>query len=334
MTLADVIALVLGVSLTAYAVLAGADFGAGILDLLAGRSSPDRALIAHTIGPLWEANHVWLIFSITILFSAFPPAFAALGTALPAPLTLAPVAIVLRGVAFALRSSPGASTPSQARLGRLFGTMSVTAPLLFGMVAGGLAQASTTRQRGPTGALAIPWTSVFSVIIGVLAVAVCALLAATFMALRLARAGDRAPAEHFRARGLRAAVTVLIFSVVALGVASWNAPAFSHRLTTAGLPLVVLGSSAAVVSIYALVRRRYALARGAVVTVGVSLVWGWLIAQSPHLIGTALTIRTAAATPPALAAVGIAGGMVLLTVTPAIYLLFRVSARPIPEVTP
>jgi cytochrome d ubiquinol oxidase subunit II len=341
MGLPDLMALVLGLSLTAYAIFAGADFGAGILDLLAGHRTSDRAAIARTIGPLWEANHVWLIFSITILFSAFPAASAALGTALLAPLTLALLAIVLRGVAFGLRSSAGAGTPSQIRLSGLFGGASVAAPFLFGLVAGALAQASTA-IRPASGAVPpipasgavppIPWTGLFAVSVGALAVALCAQLAASFMALRLGRAGDAGPAERFRRRGLQAGGAVLVLSVLALGAASWKAPALWHRLTTAALPIIILGLAASAVSLLALARRRYSLARGATVAVGGALTWGWLTAQSPHLIGTALTIHTAAATPAALTAVAIAGGFVLVTVLPAMYLLFRVSARPLPEV--
>src|ERR1700751_2494425 len=138
MSLPAVIALALGLSLTAYAVLAGADFGAGALDLLAGKRSSDHEAIAAGIGPVWEANHVWLIFSITILFSAFPPAISALGTALLAPFTIALLAIVLRGAALGLRSSQDQGTPAYARLGLLFGAASLIAPFAFGMVAGGL----------------------------------------------------------------------------------------------------------------------------------------------------------------------------------------------------
>src|ERR1700683_2860103 len=130
MRLPALIAIGLGFALTAYAVLAGADFGAGILDLISGRSPEQRTALARTIGPLWEANHVWLIFTITILFSAFPTGFAALGTALLAPFTLALMAIVVRGVAFSLRS--GAAPPARIErlLGRAFGAASLVAPLL------------------------------------------------------------------------------------------------------------------------------------------------------------------------------------------------------------
>src|SRR6185312_8665571 len=117
-SLPALIAVLLGAALTAYGTLAGADFGAGILDLLAPRRPTERQSIAAAIGPVWEANHVWLIFSITILFSAFPAAFSALGTALLAPLTVALLAIVLRGAALGVRGNPAGSQPSDARLGR------------------------------------------------------------------------------------------------------------------------------------------------------------------------------------------------------------------------
>src|SRR6185312_10811421 len=117
MSLPSLIAIGVGFALTAYAVLAGADFGAGILDLSSGHSPEQRTALARTIGPLWEANHVWLIFSITILFSAFPTAFAALGTALLAPFTVALLAIVLRGAALGVRSSHEQGSSGYARLG-------------------------------------------------------------------------------------------------------------------------------------------------------------------------------------------------------------------------
>jgi cytochrome d ubiquinol oxidase subunit II len=332
MSLPDLMAMILGLALTAYAVFAGADFGAGILDLLSGHSASERAAIARAIGPLWEANHVWLIFSITILFSAFPAAFAALGASLLAPLTLALLAIVLRGVAFGLRSGPGAHSRSQARLGRLFGAASLAAPFLFGLTAGGLAQVSSS-GAAPSAVPSIPWTGLFAIIVGALAAALCAQLAASFMALTLARSDQSVLAQRFRIRGLQGGGAVLILSVLALSAAGWKAPALSHRLTTAALPIVLPGLAATVVSVYALGRRRYLVARVAGVVSGAAVIWGWIVAQSPHLIGTRLTVQTAAATPAALAAIAIAGGIVLLLVLPAMCLLFGVFGRPVPEVT-
>src|ERR1700761_8359887 len=140
MSLPALIALILGLSLTAYALFAGAAFGAGILDLLARHRDAERGAIAATIGPVWEANHVWLIFSITILFSAFPRAFSAIGTGLLAPFTMALLAIVIRGVALGMRGSAESAEsaePSHQRLSTVFGLASVVAPFAFGTVAGG-----------------------------------------------------------------------------------------------------------------------------------------------------------------------------------------------------
>jgi cytochrome d ubiquinol oxidase subunit II len=331
MDLPDLIAIGLGLCLTAYAVFAGADFGAGILDLTFGKSPQQRTAIASTIGPLWEANHVWLIFSITILFSAFPIAFAALGTALLGPFTLALLAIVARGVAFGLRAEPGGQARSERLLGRAFGAGSVAAPLLFGASAAALAQETSSAHRS-AGALALPWTGVFAGTTGLLAVALCAHLAASFMAMRLERAGQPGSAEHFRRRGLQTGASVLALSLLALILAAWKAPALWHRLSTAALPMVGIGLLATLISLYALARRRYRLARDATMLAAAAIMWGWIIAQSPRLIGT-LTVHSAAATHAALTALAIAGGAVLLAVLPAFYLLYALFGRVLPEVT-
>lgn len=332
MSLAALIALILGLSLTAYAVLAGADFGAGILDLLAGQAAGGRATIAATIGPLWEANHVWLIFSITILFAAFPAAFSALGTALLAPFTIALLAIVVRGAALGLRASPGARDRSQVLLGRLFGTASFVAPFAFGLVAGGVAKASGTASAGRRTVPAIPWTSPLALVTGGLAVVLCSLLAATFLALRLARSAPVGAAEPFRRRALQSAVGALALMVLALITTAASAPALWHRLIGVALPVVITGMTAVAAALLALALRRYLIARAAGVLTGVALVWGWFVAQAPNLVGPRLTVHTTAASHAALAAIGIAAGIVLVLVIPATYLLFTVFARPLPEV--
>lgn len=333
MSLPALIATILALSLTAYAVFAGADFGAGILDLFAGDHGADREAIAASIGPVWEANHVWLIFSITLLFSAFPAAFSALGTVLLAPLTVALLAIVLRSVALALRSNPGAHTRSQVLLSRLFGVASLIAPFAFGAVAGGLAQAAGTGRVSAGAVPSIPWTSPFALVVGALAAALCSQLAASFVALKVARSDERELAERFRRRGLQSGACVLLLGLVAPAAAALAAPALWDRLTGAALPALVLGVFAIVLSLAALATRRYTLARGASLAVGAAVLWGWFVAQEPHLIGIGLTIHTAAATHPALIAIAVAGGIVLLLVLPAMYLLFSVFSRPPLEVS-
>jgi cytochrome d ubiquinol oxidase subunit II len=333
MSLPALIAIGLGFALTAYAVLAGADFGAGILDLISGHSPEQRSALARTIGPLWEANHVWLIFSITILFSAFPTGFAALGTVLLVPFTLAVMAIVVRGAAFGLRAEAADRKARSAKLlGWAFGAGSVAAPLLFGACAAALAQVSSSDHGAPT-VSSLPWTGLFAVIVGLLAVSLCAHLAGTFVTYRLKDTGQTALADRFRRRGLQTGTAVLALSVLALLTSAWKAPALWHRLSTAALPLLVIGVLAAILSLYALARRRDLLARGAaVLTVG-AIIWGWLIAQSPRLIGTRLTIHTAAATHPALIAIAVAIAAVLITVLPAFYLLYILFAHPSTEIT-
>jgi cytochrome d ubiquinol oxidase subunit II len=332
MSLADLIAIGLGFALTAYAIFAGADFGAGILDLTCRKEPEQRAALARTIGPLWEANHVWLIFSITILFSAFPAAFAALGTVLLAPFTLALMAMVVRGVAFGLRANPGGQARSDRLLGGAFGAASVAAPLLFGASAAAVAVVSTPARATATPA-SVPWTGLFAALVGLLAVALCAHLAATLMTTRLQRTRQLGLADRFRRRGLQTGTSVLGLSVLALLAAGWKAPAVWHRLTTTALPLLAMGLVATFVSLAALWRRRYMLARGATLLSGGVILWGWLIAQSPRLIGTHLTIDSAAATAPALTALAVAGALVLVAVLPAFYLLYVLFARPSPEVT-
>src|SRR4029077_11842417 len=236
MSLPAVIALALGLSLTAYAVLAGADFGAGALDLLAGTRSSDHEAIAATIGPVWEANHVWLIFSITILFSAFPTAFSALGTALLAPFTVALLAIVLRSVALGLRSSAGTDARTQALLDRLFGAASLVAVLAFGTVAGGLAAVSSAPRSLSAPVPHVPWSGSFALLTGVLGAALCAQLASSFVALRLGRSGEQKLAERFRRRGLQSGACVLLLIVATAAVAATTAPSVWHRLIGPALP--------------------------------------------------------------------------------------------------
>jgi cytochrome bd ubiquinol oxidase subunit II len=326
-SLPALIALLLGLSLTAYALFAGADFGAGILDLFAGNRPADREAIAATIGPVWEANHVWLIFSITILFSAFPAAFSALGTALLAPLTIALLAIVLRSVALGLRASPGITARARAMLSRLFGVASLIAPFMFGAVAGALAAASD-QHLGSARVLHIPWTGSFALVIGALAAALCAQLCASFVALGMVRSGEDRLAERFRIGGLRSGACVVLLGLAALAVAAATAPGVWHRLLAPALPLVIAGIGAGAMSLLALWRRWYLLARGASLLTGAAVLWGWFVSQAPHLIGPRLTIHNAAATHAALSAIAIASGVVLLLVLPAMYLLFAVFARP------
>jgi cytochrome d ubiquinol oxidase subunit II len=331
MSLPALLALILGGSLTAYAVLAGADFGAGILDLRS--DSADRESIAASIGPLWEANHVWLIFSITILFSAFPRAFSAVGTGLLAPFTVALVAIVVRGVALGLRGSAGNASRSHRRLSAVFALASVLAPFALGTVAGGLARAAVTAPRHGTAAPAIPWSGPVALTTGVLAVALCARLAAGFVTLRCARSGQAAATERFRRRAIASGVAVLSAMAIALVTIAATAPSLWHRLSGVALPIVAAGVAAELLALSAAAGRRYLIARAAGVVAAGAVLWGWFVAQAPRLIGPRLTVDAAAATHPALVAVAVSVGAVLVAVVPATVLLFSLFDRPALEVS-
>src|SRR5579864_549383 len=139
--MATAIALVALVSLNAYVLLAGADFGGGVWDLLATgpRRAQQRALIAEAIGPIWEANHVWLILVIVVLFTGFPPAFAAIGTSLHIPVTLLLIGIVLRGSSFIFRAYGGEAAAQKRNWGRVFAASSLITPVWLGVIVGSLA---------------------------------------------------------------------------------------------------------------------------------------------------------------------------------------------------
>lgn len=215
----------------------------------------------------------------------------------------------------------------------VFGVASVAAPFASGLVAGGLAQVSSGARAASSPVPPIPWTGLFAVIVGVPAVAICAQLGASFVTHTLTRSGQAVMADHFRRRALQAGSSVLALSVVARGSASWESTRALASADHCRAATCDPGASSDHGVAACARRRRYSLARGANVIATGALMWGWLIAQSPRLIGTHLTIDTAAAAPPALTAVAIAVGIVLLLVLPAVYLLFGVFARPLPEVT-
>ncbi len=233
--------------------------------------------------------------------------------------------------------------PRRARQHRVFaaqrpasqpsvGLASLIAPFAFGTIAGGLAEASFTVPSRGTEASAIPWSSPFTLVVGVLAVAVCAQLAAGFVTLRCTSSGQPAAAERFCARALRSAVAVLLLMLLALMVAALSAPALWHRLVGVALPAVVGGLAAETLALVALARRSHRVAHAAGVGSAVLLLWGWFIAQAPHIAGPRLTLHTAAAAHPALVAAALAVGAVLVVVIPAFLFLFTLFSRPVLEV--
>jgi len=245
MNLANTLLGLVWLGVTAYALLGGADFGAGIWDLLAGgarRGQRQRDLIAHSIGPVWEANHVWLIFVIVLLWTAFPTVFAAVMSTMYIPLTLAALGIIARGAAFAFRKASD-QLGQQRLFGATFALSSVLTPFFLGTVAGGIASGRVPLGLA-AGNLLTSWWNPTSVLGGTIAVGTVAYLAATYLCADATREGQYQLAEAFRRRAL---TTGLVLGAVALGgiaVLHADAPYLFDGLTHRALPLVVVSAVA------------------------------------------------------------------------------------------
>ena len=325
--LPDALAAILALSLNAYVLFGGADFGGGVWDLLASgpRRGRQREVIAHAIGPIWEANHVWLILAIVLTFSCFPPVYARLGTVLHIPLTLMLVGIVLRGSAFTFRTYDSRHDAAQRRWGRIFASASLITPVLLGVSIGAVAsgQVGRTLQGTFTEQFVTPWLTPFAFSVGLLTLTLFAFLAAVFLTLE---SKDRELCEDFRRRALGAGVAVFFASALVLVLSSDAAPLVRNGLTRSpwALPLHLATGVSAVVVLVALWYRQYRLARLAV-GLQVSLIfWGWPLAQYPFLLPPDFTIANTAAPESTLRltlVVLAVGGAFLL---PSLWYLFRV----------
>jgi len=325
---AEVLLALMWTGVTAYALFGGADFGAGFWDLTAGgpdRGSAQRALIEHAIGPVWEANHVWLIFVLVVLWTGFPDAFAAIASSLYVPLTLVAVGVILRGAGFAFRKAVTGVTLERL-FGATFAASSVITPFFLGAVAGAVASG-----RVPAGiARAHPIRSFLnptSVLGGVLAVVVCAYLAAVYLTADARRAGDPALVEAFRRRALASGVVAGGVVLGGIAVLHADAPELFDGLTGRGRPLVAASAVAGLVSLGCVWRRRFVAARLSAAAAVTAVLWGWAAGQYPYVLEGELTIRQAAADPVALRAVLLALAVGAVLVIPSLVALFAVAQR-------
>ena len=317
---------VLVVVLMIYTLTGGADFGGGVWDLFASgpRADRQRTTIGKAIGPIWEANHVWLIILIVLLFVCFPKAFAILSTALHLPLTLCLFGIVLRGSAFVFRKY---DPDNREAWRRVFAIASLVTPMMLGMTlaatSGGYIRIDQQgRWMHQDGYLAT-WLQPFPFMAGLLAVALCALLAAVYL---LGETDDADLREDFRRRALTAAVAVGILAFATLGVALSNAPHFGWRLSGSAwaIPFQLLAGATALSVFACLWLRRNTAAKFAVGAQAVVMLSGWALAQFPYLIVPGISIADAAASEKILAMTFwiLAGGMPLLL--PSFFYLYRV----------
>jgi cytochrome d ubiquinol oxidase subunit II len=315
-------------ALCLYFLLAGADFGGGVWDLLATgpRAERQRAAVAHAIGPVWEANHVWLIVVIVVLFSGFPRAFAVISVALHVPLTLFLVGVVLRGAAFAFRGFDATSDRAQRRWGRLFSAASTVSPLLLGMAVGALASGRIRVGRDGlvTSGFFAPWLSPFSLALGVFAVALCGFLAATYLTVECEREPELA--EDFRRRALGAGVVVGAAALAALLLAGEGAPLVREALVTRAWrwPFHLATGLSALVALGALARRRYRAARAAAAVQTVLILAGWAASQYPFLVVPDVTLFATAANRETRALLLGALGVGVPVLAPSLFILFRV----------
>ena len=328
MTLAEVVLGVMFVGLIAYGLFGGADFGAGIWDLLAGgtqRGKRQRDLIEHSIGPVWEANHVWLIFVLVVLWTAFSGAFVSVTTTLYAPLTLAAFGMIARGAAFAFRKS--IKTLRMRRfLGASFALSSLVTPYFLGAVVGGVASG-----RVPPGIAAgdvvTSWLNPTAILGGVMAVLVCAYLAAVFLCADARREGEDDLANQFRIRALGTAAVTGLVGVAGLFVLEADAPLLWAGMVGRGLPVMAVSVLAGVVAIVLLVRRSYAFARISSALAVATILIGWAAAQYPYVLPPSLTIEEAARGRTTLVAMLVSLVIGSLVLVPALYYLYTLFQR-------
>jgi cytochrome bd ubiquinol oxidase subunit II len=326
--MADAVGAILLASVTLYAVLGGADFGGGLWDLLAGttaRGQAPRDLIDESITPVWEANHVWLVFDLVIFWTAFPRAFASVMTALALPIWLAAGGIVLRGAGFAFRKEI-TKLPWQRAAGAAFAFSSLLTPFFMGTVVGAIATGAVPANASHASLAA--WTSPTALLSGFLFVAACGYLAAVYLVVEAGRRGDRAMRAYFTRRAQAAAVVAGALSLAALFEVQNSDPAFFNRITGRALPLVVLAGVCGLAVIALLTAGRTKGIR-VIAALGVAaVIWGWGVAQYPVLLpGTTVTLTNAGATQTTFAALVVVAIAAVILVVPSFALLFALQGR-------
>ncbi|MFJ8362031.1 cytochrome d ubiquinol oxidase subunit II [Streptomyces sp. NPDC093984] len=320
------------VGLTCYALFGGADFGAGLWDLLAGgseRGRPPRRLIEHSIGPVWETNHVWLIFVVVMLWTGFSPVFAAVMSTLYIPLTLTALGIIARGAAFAFRKV-STEVWQQRLFGGFFALSSVVTPYFLGSVAGSVASGRVPPGLAK-GNLVTSWLNPTSALGGVLAVLTCAFLAAVYLSGDAARTGEDDLAVYFRHRALVTGMVTGVVALAGIAVLHADAPQLFHGLTHRALPLVVVSAVLGVFSLALLMRARLTSVRVTAAAAVAAILWSWGVAQYPAMLPPSVTVRDSASQSSVLGAslAALAAGALLL-VPSLLWLYSLFQRRPAP----
>ena len=322
------VAVVLFFGVTAYAVFAGADFGAGFWDLIAGgadRGAKPRALVDHSIGPVWEANHVWLIFCLVVLWTGFSEAFASITLTLFVPLTLAALGIVLRGSSFAFRKSVFV-TAQRRRYGAIFAASSVLVPYCLGAVAGAIASGRVP-AGGKSGDWWSSWVNPTSILGGVMAVVVCAYLAAVYLTSDARRFDQPDMVEYYRNRALIASVVAGVVAFAGIFVLRADARYLFDGLTSRALPLVIISAVCGLGSLWMLRRGSNKIARPLAIGAVASIVIGWGVAQWPYILPETLKVSQAAAPDATLETILVVFVVAAVTILPSLGLLYYLDQR-------
>jgi cytochrome d ubiquinol oxidase subunit II len=322
------VAVVLFFGVTAYAVFAGADFGAGFWDLLAGgeaRGRRPRALVDHSIGPVWEANHVWLIFCLVVLWTGFSVAFQSIMLTLFVPLTLAALGIVLRGSSFAFRKSVFV-TRERRRYGAVFAISSVVVPYCMGAVAGAIASGRVP-AGGEAGDRWSSWVNPTSILGGVLAVVVCAYLAAVYLISDARRLEQHDMVQYFRTRAIAMAIFAGLVAFVGIFVLHSDARYVFDGLASRALPLVIISAVCGIASLWLLARGAGVFARPLAMAAVASVVIGWGVAQWPYLLPEDLEVSAAAAPDPTLGTILVVFVLAAVFILPSLAWLYYLDQR-------
>jgi cytochrome d ubiquinol oxidase subunit II len=327
MSKADICAAILWFGVTLYALFGGADFGAGVWDLLAGsgeRAQRVRGQIDRSIGPVWEANHVWLIFVLVVTWTAFPTLFSAVMSTLYIPLALAALGIVLRGSGFAFRHAlpGGVERPAS----RVFGISSVLTPFFMGTVVGAIAAGEVPAggDGDPTGS----WIGFLPLVTGALFVVVASYTAAVFLVRDSGARGDEELRDYFARRAL--VLAVIAGAMATLGVIALHQDAryiYDGLTSWPGIALVALSAVCGVAALGLLVSGRHRGLRVAAAGAGTAVIWGYFAAVFPYVLPTSLSISGAAGASATLTSVIVVFGAAVVTVVPSLGLLYALSQR-------
>jgi cytochrome d ubiquinol oxidase subunit II len=321
-------AVILFAAIAMYAIFGGADFGAGFWDLVAGgarRGERPRQVIDHSIAPVWEANHVWLIFAFVVLWTCFPEAYASIGLTLFVPLTLAALGIVLRGAGFAFRKVV-LRTRDQRNFGAAFALSSVLVPYCLGTVVGSVASGRVP-SGGQAGDPWESWVNPTSITAGVLAVCTAAYVAGVFLVWDARRLSDDSMVAYFRVRAMVAAAVAGVTAFIGIFVLRADASYIFDGLTSRALPFVVVSALGGIGSLIMLAKGSTRGTRlAAVVAVG-SLLVAWGVAQWDYVLPKTLTVDAAAAPSGTIAAVLVATGLAVLLIVPGFVLLYALDQK-------